>query len=72
MLKTEILRFRAEPQHVEKMRRLKEQTGVSWSELFRRLVEGVDIQPIDTKVILSVNEKNDDTTLQGNRVVVRS
>lgn len=70
MQKTEFMRFRVEPWHAEKMKQIKVQTGIGASELLRRMIEKIEIRPVDTKVVLFQNANSDVNSRQGSHVAV--
>jgi|GEM_PF-6035031 len=69
MRKTEVLGFRVEPHHENKIRQIQERTGWKRSVILRRLIESAEVEPVKITVNLSANA-NDDTTGQGKCVVV--
>jgi hypothetical protein len=64
-----VLQARFDENRVKKINRIQQETGMSVSELFRRLVDAAEIKPLEISVNLSANA-NDDITRQGSNVVV--
>lgn len=52
MNRTELVQFRVEPRHAEKLRQIKQATGVPNAELFRRMIENIQIRPIGITVTM--------------------
>ncbi len=57
---------------LNKLESIKAQTGLTTSQLLRRLVDAVEIEPAKITVILSTNAKSDVTTRQGSHVAFQS
>lgn len=53
MLKSKQVRFRVEPRHAEKLRIIKAQTGIAGAELFRRMLENVEVKQVQIDFNLS-------------------
>ncbi len=69
---TTILQARVSEHQIQKIESLKAQTGLTVSQLFRRLIDCAEVKPLDAKVILSTNAKSDVNTSQGSHVAFQS
>jgi antitoxin component of RelBE/YafQ-DinJ toxin-antitoxin module len=66
---TTVLQARFDEARLKKINRIQADTGLTVSQLFRRLVDAAEIKPLEISVNLSTNA-NDDITRQGSNVVV--
>lgn len=68
---TTVLQARVNEQHLEKLDALKNQTGLTTSQIFRRLLERAEARHVQTTINLSENA-NSDVTRPGTIVAVAS
>ena len=66
---TTVLQARFDEDRLKKISRIQADTGLTVSQLFRRLIDAAEVKPLEINVNLSTNA-NDDTTGQGKSVVV--
>jgi hypothetical protein len=68
---TAILHARFDQARIAKVEQIQRDTGLTVSQLFRRLIDAAEVKPAEIKVNLS-QKANSDTTLAGNGVAVRA
>jgi antitoxin component of RelBE/YafQ-DinJ toxin-antitoxin module len=56
---TVVLQARFDEDRLRKISRIQAETGMSISELFRRLVDAAEVKPLEINVNLSTNAKSD-------------
>ena len=66
---TTILQARFDEARLQKVSRIQQATGLTVSQLFRQLIDVVEVKPMEATINLSTNA-NDDITGQGKNVVV--
>ena len=67
---TTILQARFDEDRLQKISRIQAETGMSVSELLRRLVDAAEVKPLEINVNLSTNANSDVNTGQGSHVAV--
>ncbi len=65
---TKFLQARVDEERLKKVNRIQEATGLSVSQLFRRLIDAAEVEPL--KVTVNLGKANSDDTQQGKFVAV--
>lgn len=65
---TTILQARFDEARLQKVSRIQKATGLTVSQLFRQLIDVVEVKPMEATINLSTNANSDVNTGQGSHV----